>query len=68
MNIKGSIPYFYLYFLHRFKTVGVDGLTANEEVDLKTFVEQDSWQSEQIKLRYKLLKYDSQSTSEKERS
>ena len=39
MNIKGSIPYFYLYFLHRFKTVGVDGLTATEEVDLKAFVE-----------------------------
>ena len=43
MNVKGSVTYDYLYFLHKFKTVGVDDLTKDEQADLEKFTELDSW-------------------------
>jgi hypothetical protein len=63
MNVQGSAPYYYLYFLHRFKTVGVDGLTEEDRTNLTKFTTQpnfvNTWQSRQIALRHKLLRFDS---------
>lgn len=54
-----------------FKTVGIDGLSEEERVNLKKFTESDSfkdtWQAKQIALRYKLLKYDNEKTDKEER-
>ena len=71
INVQGSAPYYYLYFLHKFKTVGVDGLLEEDKANLNKFITQpsfkDTWQSKQITLRHKLLKFDSQKTTEEER-
>ena len=67
VNVQGSTPYYYLYFLHKFRTVGVDGLTEEEKVNLTKFTTNDNfrytWQAKQIDLRFKLLKYDSAQTT-----
>ena len=71
LNVQGSAPYYYLYFLHKFRTVGVDGLTEEEKESLTKFTTERNfeitWQSKQIALRYKLLKYDSPASSKEDR-
>ena len=45
-NVQGSVPYYYLYFLHKFRTVGIDGLSEEDTVNLTKFIEDrkfDSW-------------------------
>ena len=37
LNVKGSAPYYYLYFLHKFKTVGIDGLSEEDKTNLTKF-------------------------------
>ena len=68
MNVMGSESYFYLYFLHKFKTVGVNGLTEAEQADLKTFISQQSKKAKEIKQRYDILRLDDPQTTEEERS
>lgn len=62
MNVPGSAQYFYLYFLHKFKTEDPNTLGAEDARNLVRFTTseelKDTWQAEQIALRYKLLKYD----------
>ena len=71
LNVQGSTPYYYLYFLHKFKTVGVEGLTDEDNVNLTKFTTQpnfeNTWQAKQIALRHKLLKYDNASTGAEDR-
>ena len=35
--VKGSNSYYYLYFLHRFRKVGLKGLTPEEQSELDQF-------------------------------
>ena len=48
-NVQGSAPYFYLYFLHKFKTVGVDGLSEEDLANLDKLANsekfKDTWQA-----------------------
>ena len=71
-NVQGSTPYYYLYFLHKFRTVGVDGLNEEEKANLTKFTGDtkfsNTWQARQIALRYKLLRYDSAKTDKEERT
>ena len=68
MTVVGSRPYLYLYFLHKFKTVGVKGLTAEETADLKKFISEGGNEGRKIAKRYDLLRYDEPSTSKEERA
>ena len=34
LNVQGSVPYYYIYFLHKFKTVGIEGLSEEDKVNL----------------------------------
>ena len=42
-NIQGSAPYYYLYFLHKFKTVGVSRLSEEEQTDLDKFTKSEKF-------------------------
>ena len=45
INVQGSAPYYYLYFLHKFKTVGVDGLSEEDKTNLSKFTTQPSFRN-----------------------
>ena len=45
INVQGSAPYYYLYFLHKFKTVGVDGLSEEDKANLSKFTTQPSFRN-----------------------
>ena len=68
MTVVGSRPYLYLYYLHKFKTVGVNGLTDEEMTDLKKFISEGGNEGRKIQKRFDLLKYDEPSTSKEERA
>ena len=64
MTVVGSRPYLYLYYLHKFKTVGVNSnvWTEEEMTDCLKFISEGGNEGRKIKKRFDLLRYDEPST------
>ena len=68
MCVVGSRPYLYLYYLHKFKTVGVKSITEEELTNLLKFIAEGGNEGRKIKKRFDLLRYDEPSTPKGERA
>lgn len=64
--MPGSHLYYHLYFIDRFRRLGGKELTPEEKEHFDQFKKKYPYQQElrQIEARFKLLKYDEQTTEE----